>query len=165
MSEHVWVLLGTLCAQKFVAALDTTQRSMHLWRKVNPGCMEVTTKLPVTTHKDHFQYNREKMEPLNKERFRLKSGTQSMRITSNLAAQPVCASSAVVRVCVFCSAVRATLWIVDYGLASAGVWRCLTVCVCVYVCTQTSQSTAMQLSEEVAASVSVTAYCGTVLVA
>ncbi len=36
------------------AGMDSTQRSMYMWRRLNPGCMESTTRVPVSTFKDHF---------------------------------------------------------------------------------------------------------------
>ncbi|KAG2482511.1 hypothetical protein HYH03_018556 [Edaphochlamys debaryana] len=36
------------------AGMEPVERSMHMWRRVNPGCVRETTKLPVSTFKDHF---------------------------------------------------------------------------------------------------------------
>eukprot|EP00798_Chlamydomonas_sp_ICE-L_P021018 gene21018-27883_t len=37
--------------------MKPVERSMDLWRKLQPGVMESTTKLPKPTMKDHFQYD------------------------------------------------------------------------------------------------------------
>ncbi|KAG2440607.1 hypothetical protein HYH02_010186 [Chlamydomonas schloesseri] len=40
--------------QAEVMGMDPVGRSMHLWRRVNPGCVEETTRLPRSTFTDHF---------------------------------------------------------------------------------------------------------------
>ncbi|KAG2422244.1 hypothetical protein HXX76_016196 [Chlamydomonas incerta] len=37
-----------------VMGMDPVGRSMHLWRRLNPGCVEETTRLPRSTFTDHF---------------------------------------------------------------------------------------------------------------
>lgn len=34
--------------------MSDLERSMHMWRKINPGCMEPTTRLPKSTYNSHF---------------------------------------------------------------------------------------------------------------
>lgn len=34
--------------------MSTVQRSMHMWRRVNPGCVEVNTKWKDPTYKEHY---------------------------------------------------------------------------------------------------------------
>ena len=40
--------------QAEVMGMDPVGRSMHLWRRLNPGCVEETTRLPRSTFTDHF---------------------------------------------------------------------------------------------------------------
>ncbi|KXZ41114.1 hypothetical protein GPECTOR_777g956 [Gonium pectorale] len=41
--------------QAACAALTPTERSMTLWRRLNPGCVEQTTRMPKSTFRDHFR--------------------------------------------------------------------------------------------------------------
>uniref|UniRef100_A0A7S0REU6 Uncharacterized protein n=1 Tax=Chlamydomonas leiostraca TaxID=1034604 RepID=A0A7S0REU6_9CHLO len=59
--------------QRAAAYMDATSRSMHLWRKVNPGCMECNTKLPDSAYTEHYAYNPADVQPPSKERHRMKS--------------------------------------------------------------------------------------------
>ncbi|MEW5296776.1 MAG: hypothetical protein WDW36_000031 [Sanguina aurantia] len=43
--------------------LDAAQRSMHMWRRLNAGCVEATTKSPISTFQAHYQYTPERLEP------------------------------------------------------------------------------------------------------
>lgn len=54
--------------QKFMANLDPAQRSKYLWRTINPACMEVNTKLPVSTNTDFYKWQPELMDPLQKDK-------------------------------------------------------------------------------------------------
>lgn len=38
------------------------QRSMEIWKKINPGCMESTLNLPTSTMHDHYIYEPEKLD-------------------------------------------------------------------------------------------------------
>ncbi|KAJ9515770.1 hypothetical protein QJQ45_008668 [Haematococcus lacustris] len=59
--------------QRFFANLDDKQRSMHIWRRLNPGCMESNAMLPVSTHTSHFTYKPEQLQPLDKQSYRIKT--------------------------------------------------------------------------------------------
>ncbi|KAG1659214.1 hypothetical protein FOA52_008983 [Chlamydomonas sp. UWO 241] len=56
-----------------VAALTPNQRSMHLWRKLNPGCMESTIKVPIATAQDTFKMRDGIVHNPDKEQFRKKT--------------------------------------------------------------------------------------------
>ncbi|KAJ9515933.1 hypothetical protein QJQ45_016879 [Haematococcus lacustris] len=59
--------------QRFFANLDDKQRSMHIWRRLNPGCMESNAMLPVTTYTQAFTYKPEQLQPLDKQSYRIKT--------------------------------------------------------------------------------------------
>ncbi|GLC68814.1 hypothetical protein PLESTF_000741400 [Pleodorina starrii] len=40
--------------QAAAMSLNTTERSMNLWKKINPGCVEETNRTPLSTFKAHF---------------------------------------------------------------------------------------------------------------
>ncbi|GLI66720.1 hypothetical protein VaNZ11_010658 [Volvox africanus] len=40
--------------QAAAMSMNTTERSMNLWKKLNPGCVEETNRTPKSTFKDHF---------------------------------------------------------------------------------------------------------------
>jgi hypothetical protein len=40
--------------QSLYMGMDATQRSMHMWRRLNPGCVPATTLMPISTFNDHF---------------------------------------------------------------------------------------------------------------
>lgn len=51
-----------------ITKMTSTERSMHLWRRLSPGCVESTTKTPESTMHDHFQYDKNLnsvIDPLN----------------------------------------------------------------------------------------------------
>uniref|UniRef100_A0A7S3VLT1 Uncharacterized protein n=1 Tax=Dunaliella tertiolecta TaxID=3047 RepID=A0A7S3VLT1_DUNTE len=52
--------------QKLMASLSPEQRSKTLWRKVNPACMEINTRLPVSTNTDHYTYKPELLDVMDK---------------------------------------------------------------------------------------------------
>mmetsp|Transcript_27059 Transcript_27059/g.59152 ORF Transcript_27059/g.59152 Transcript_27059/m.59152 type:complete len:197 (+) Transcript_27059:90-680(+) len=59
--------------QTATATLNPTDRSMYLWRKVNPGCMKSTTRFPTTTMKEHFRHETDGSAPLDKTQHRKKT--------------------------------------------------------------------------------------------
>ena len=41
--------------QAAVATMQPVDRSMYMWRKINPGCMRSTISVPSSAMKDHFK--------------------------------------------------------------------------------------------------------------
>jgi hypothetical protein len=58
--------------QIFMASLSPVDRSTNIWRRVNPGCMETSCKLPKSTYNSHF-VGESLAEPLDKSRYRMKT--------------------------------------------------------------------------------------------
>lgn len=52
--------------QMYVATMQPKERSMHLWRKVNPGCMQSTLEAPIATMKDQFKDREGLVRPTDK---------------------------------------------------------------------------------------------------
>ncbi|GAX80129.1 hypothetical protein CEUSTIGMA_g7567.t1 [Chlamydomonas eustigma] len=59
--------------QKGVATLTPLDRSMHMWRRINPGCMPSTYKMPHSSMKDQFDNREGLTAPVNKEMHRQKT--------------------------------------------------------------------------------------------
>lgn len=65
---------GTLNrTQATYASMGTVQRSMHMWRRVNAGCVESTMHWKEPTYKDHFSHNDKEADKPNKRHYMQKT--------------------------------------------------------------------------------------------
>lgn len=44
-------------SQQFYTKMQPVERSMYMWRRINAGCVESTTRWPNPTYKDHFPHD------------------------------------------------------------------------------------------------------------
>lgn len=60
---------GLAMTQRAETELTQNQRSMHLWRRLNPGCVESTTRTPQSTMHEAYNYDKaanDVIDPLDK---------------------------------------------------------------------------------------------------
>lgn len=51
--------------QETYIRMTPVQRSMHMWRRVNAGCVEATTRWPAPTYKEHYVDKTPQAEPFS----------------------------------------------------------------------------------------------------